>query len=75
MPCVGYGIRYEFGIFRQTIRDGWQVEQPDEWLHYGNPWEFPQPDDMVKVGFGGYVDVETDAPGRVVAFYDHIRRF
>ncbi len=51
IPAVGYGIRYEFGIFQQTFVDGWQVEQPDEWLLYGNPWEFPQPDDMVEVGF------------------------
>lgn len=53
IPCVGYGIRYEYGIFRQSFQDGWQVESPDEWLYYGNPWEFAQPDDMVKVGFGG----------------------
>ena len=43
IPAVGYGIRYEFGIFRQTFEDGWQVEKPDEWLLYGNPWEFPSP--------------------------------
>ncbi len=53
IPAIGYGIRYEFGIFKQTFHDGWQVEQPDEWLLYGNPWEFPQPSDMVEVGFWG----------------------
>jgi glycogen phosphorylase len=64
VPCIGYGIRYEFGIFQQTFRDGWQVEQPDKWLHFGNPWEFPQPDDMVPVGFGGHVEPFTDEDGR-----------
>ncbi len=63
IPAVGYGIRYEYGIFRQSFRDGWQVESPDEWLYYGNPWEFPQPDDMVEVGFGGWTETYTDADG------------
>ena len=56
IPAVGYGIRYEYDIFRQSFRDGWQIESPDEWLYYGNPWEFPQPDDMVEVGFGGWTE-------------------
>ena len=64
IPCVGYGMRYEFGIFRQKIQDGWQVECPDEWLFYGNPWEFPQPDDMVEVRFGGRTETYTDDQGR-----------
>lgn len=63
IPAVGYGIRYEFGIFRQTFEDGWQVEKPDEWSLYGNPWEFPQPDDMVEVGFGGRTEHYTDDKG------------
>lgn len=63
IPAVGYGIRYEYGIFRQSFRDGWQVESPDEWLYYGNPWEFPQPDDMVEVGFGGYTESYHDSEG------------
>ena len=63
IPAVGYGIRYEYGIFRQSFRDGWQVESPDEWLYYGNPWEFPQPDDMVEVGFGGATESYTDSRG------------
>ena len=63
IPAVGYGIRYEYGIFRQSFRDGWQVESPDEWLYYGNPWEFPQPDDMVEVGFGGHTESYTDSSG------------
>jgi starch phosphorylase len=64
IPCVGYGIRYEFGIFKQSFRDGWQVESPDKWLHHGNPWEFPQPDDMVQVSFGGHTQHYLDDQGR-----------
>ena len=65
IPAVGYGIRYEYGIFRQSFRDGWQVESPDEWLYYGNPWEFPQPDDMVEVGFGGRTEHYRDDEGKL----------
>lgn len=63
IPAVGYGIRYEFGIFRQAFRDGWQVEQPDDWLTYHNPWEFPLPDDIVEIGLYGYTEQYTDAGG------------
>ncbi len=62
---MGYGIRYEFGIFKQTFQDGWQVELPDEWLLYGNPWEFPQPNDIVTVGFWGHTEDFRDESGRV----------
>jgi len=64
IPAVGYGIRYEFGIFNQTFEDGWQVEKPDEWLLYGNPWEFPQSDEMVEVGFWGRTERYTDDRGQ-----------
>ncbi len=57
---TGYGIRYEFGIFHQEIKDGRQIEHPDEWLRYGNPWEITRPEDMVTVGFGGRVDEFSD---------------
>lgn len=67
IPAVGYGIRYEHGIFKQTFQDGWQVEKPDEWLMYGNPWEFPQPDEMVTVGFGGATEDYVDETGRTRA--------
>jgi len=63
IPAVGYGLRYEFGIFKQTFEDGWQVELPDTWLRLGNPWEFPQPDDMVEVGFYGHTEPYTDENG------------
>jgi starch phosphorylase len=65
LPAVGYGIRYEFGIFRQAFSDGYQVEHPDEWAFYGNPWEFPAPDDLQVVGFYGHTEpVGDDRDGR-----------
>ena len=53
VPAVGYGIRYEFGIFDQEIRNGWQVEKADNWLRFGNPWEVRRPDLAFEVKFGG----------------------
>ena len=64
VPCVGYGIRYEYGIFRQTFVDGWQVENSDPWLQLGNPWEFPHPENAVTVQFGGSTETVTDEDGR-----------
>ena len=64
IPAVGYGIRYEYGIFKQSFEDGWQVEGPDDWLAYGCPWEYRHPDDMVEVQFGGRVEWYTDSSGR-----------
>lgn len=64
MPAIGYGIRYEFGIFQQSFREGWQVESPDPWLDLGNPWEFPQPDERVEVCFGGGTGSYIDEEGR-----------
>ena len=63
IPAIGYGIRYEFGIFDQEIRDGWQCEITDKWLQYGNPWEIPHPEASVTVGFGGYTEGYTDSDG------------
>ncbi|MBP9500609.1 MAG: glycogen/starch/alpha-glucan phosphorylase [Candidatus Promineofilum sp.] len=63
IPAIGYGIRYEYGIFRQEFRDGVQVEQPDDWLALDYPWEFAQPDDMVPVGFGGHIEIYADTDG------------
>lgn len=63
LPAIGYGIRYEFGIFRQEIRDGWQVERPDEWLRKGNPWEIQRPEYAVEVRFGGRVEQTRDDRG------------
>ena len=64
IPAMAYGLRYEFGIFKQTFQDGWQVEKPDEWLLFGNPWEFPQADEMVTVGFWGRTERYRDEQGR-----------
>lgn len=67
IPAVGYGIRYEFGIFDQEIRDGWQVEVTDKWLRGGNPWEIPRPESAVEVGFGGRTEWFTRPDGRMHA--------
>ncbi len=64
----GYGIRYDHGLFRQTISDGWQHEYPEDWLDFGNPWEFPRPEVAYNIGFGGVVDTtprDQDAPARI----------
>ncbi|MDD3823570.1 MAG: glycogen/starch/alpha-glucan phosphorylase, partial [Sphaerochaetaceae bacterium] len=57
IPSHGYGIRYNYGIFKQQVKNGWQTEQPDNWLRHGNPWEIPREDINVTVGFGGEVRV------------------
>ncbi len=63
VPAIGYGLRYEFGIFRQEIRDGWQVERSDKWLQYGNPWEVAVSDASVTVQFGGRTESYKDEEG------------
>lgn len=64
IPAIGYGIRYEFGIFDQAIRDGWQVEHTDEWLHLGNPWEIARPEITYQVSLGGCTEPYEDDRGR-----------
>ncbi|MEA5419441.1 glycogen/starch/alpha-glucan phosphorylase [Spirulina sp. CCNP1310] len=64
IPAIGYGIRYEFGIFHQQIRDGWQVEIPDKWLRYGNPWEIPRPEATVAVKLGGHTEMAHNEKGQ-----------
>ncbi|MHB1308100.1 MAG: glycogen/starch/alpha-glucan phosphorylase [Limisphaerales bacterium] len=64
VPAVGYGIRYEFGIFDQTIQEGWQVEITDKWLRLGNPWEIARPEIAYEVKFGGHTEAATDDQGR-----------
>jgi starch phosphorylase len=64
IPAIGYGIRYEYGIFDQEIKDGWQVEITDKWLRYGNPWEVVRPEAELEVKFGGHSEAYTDEYGR-----------
>jgi starch phosphorylase len=60
LPAMGYGIRYEYGIFRQAIAGGEQVEHPDTWLRYPNPWIVPRPESLFRVRFGGRVEARRD---------------
>ena len=64
IPAIGYGIRYEFGIFNQEIRHGWQVESTDKWLLYGNPWEIPRPEISFDVKLGGHTEPYIDEKSR-----------
>jgi starch phosphorylase len=64
-PSIGYGIRYEFGIFKQEINDGWQVEKTDNWLAHGNPWEIEKPDASYLVNWGGHTEQYEDVAGKL----------
>ena len=64
LPALGYGIRYEFGIFYQEIADGWQVEKTDKWLRHGNPWEIVRPEWTVQVRLGGSTERYRNADGK-----------
>ena len=68
IPSLGYGIRYEHGIFQQEIVDGWQVEKTDRWLRHANPWELMRPEWTVEVPLGGHTERYTDSLGR-----EHVR--
>jgi len=63
---IGYGIRYQHGLFKQGLDNGWQVERPEDWLAFGNPWEFERPEAMYAVRFGGHVQEERDESGNRV---------
>lgn len=65
LPAIGYGIRYEYGIFFQHIRNGYQIETPDSWLRYGNPWEIPRPQYLYPVKFNGRVHEYMDDQGEL----------
>jgi len=64
IPTIGYGIRYEYGIFKQEVRDGWQIEKTDNWLRAGNPWEIPRPKLTFDVKLGGQTRHFVDEQGR-----------
>ena len=65
VPAIGYGLRYEFGIFRQELREGWQVEHSDKWLQFGNPWEISVSDASCQVQFGGHTETFKDENGKL----------
>jgi glycogen phosphorylase len=64
IPACGYGIRYDHGLFRQVIQDGWQQEYPEQWLSFGNPWEFERPEACYDIHYGGRVECVEAAAGR-----------
>jgi len=64
VAAYGYGIRYDHGFFRQEIRNGWQEEYPENWLWFGNPWEFERPEAIYDIGFGGAIDHAPGDPRR-----------
>jgi glycogen phosphorylase len=64
LPVMGYGIRYEYGMFRQKIENGYQLEEPDHWLRDGNPWEIERPEFSTEVKFGGHSEFFTDLEGK-----------
>ncbi|HYE52762.1 MAG TPA: glycogen/starch/alpha-glucan phosphorylase [Azospirillaceae bacterium] len=63
LPGYGYGIRYEYGLFEQRFEHGWQVEEPENWLRFGNPWEFPRPEVLYPIQFYGRVEQARDHAG------------
>ncbi|MCI8746464.1 MAG: glycogen/starch/alpha-glucan phosphorylase [Lachnospiraceae bacterium] len=63
-PAYGCGIRYKYGMFKQVIENGYQIERPDDWLKHGNPFEMKRPEYAVEVKFGGYVSIRKDECGR-----------
>jgi starch phosphorylase len=65
IPAIGYGIRYEFGIFDQRIRDGWQEEVTDKWLRYGNPWELARPEIAYNISLEGHTETYHDEAGHL----------
>jgi glycogen phosphorylase len=64
IPAIGFGVRYEYGIFDQEIRDGWQVETADKWLQFRNPWEIERPESAVLINFGGRTEPYIDDRGK-----------
>jgi starch phosphorylase len=69
IPACGYGIRYDHGLFRQVIKDGWQQEYPEDWLSFGNPWEFERPEAIYDIHYGGRVEQVRSRQGHVRAVW------
>ncbi len=74
LPAIGYGIRYEFGIFHQYIRNGWQVEVPDKWLRNGNPWEISRQNESLEIPFGGHTEIYHSEKGHLCTVWVPSRR-
>jgi starch phosphorylase len=70
LPAYGYGLRYDYGIFRQQLENGYQVEQPDDWLRWENPWEIERPEHSVQVHFGGRVEPFMERGTQVYRWVD-----
>lgn len=71
LPVTGYGIRYEYGMFHQSLHQGHQVEQPDHWLRDGNPWEIERPDETRVVKFYGHTEFHKDQQGKLRACWEN----
>ncbi len=71
LPVMGYGLRYEYGMFRQRVDNGFQVEEPDHWLRNGNPWEIERPEFAARVKFGGQTELHHDANGKLRAYWKY----
>lgn len=71
LPVMGYGIRYEYGMFRQKIENGYQHEEPDHWLRNGNPWEIERPEFTTRVKFGGQTELHQEPNGRLHAYWKY----
>ncbi len=74
-PAYGCGIRYRYGMFKQAIKDGYQIELPDDWLKDGNPFEVKRAEYAVEVKFGGYVRVENRDGRNYFVYRTDINRF
>jgi glycogen phosphorylase len=73
LPAFGYGIRYEYGIFEQDILNGYQIEKPDNWLHYGSPWEIIRPEYTYNIKFYGNIETYQDDNNRTIYKWSHTR--
>jgi len=74
LPAVGYGIHYEYGLFKQEFRDGYQVELPDAWIQYGSPWEIIRPQHRQEIPVYGHVEIVTDDKGKENAVWVGFRK-
>ena len=69
LPVTGYGLRYEYGMFKQSIKNGFQIEKPDHWLRDGNPWELERPEFTQRVKFGGHTEFHREHDGEMRVYW------